>query len=184
MSFFENFRIALAKRKISRLGNVRNVRFFNLSEIKSINILYYLNEPLDIDAREKYKAVIAIIDDLRDRKIKCEFTFFADNSLIEMKRVNMTALTKQDFSSFNYCPKDKCYTNFMMDDSQVLINLSPVTCWQLEYLAQYSKSQLKIALQREEQGAKYDFLFKPDNADADSFEVYKQILQYLDTINK
>jgi len=184
MKIIDDLKVYLAKKKIGKIVNHRSVQFFNLANIKSINILYYFSEPLNIEAKGQYKEIFELLSDLRERGIKCEFTFFVKDSIVEAKRVNMTALTKDNFSRWTYSPNDTTYTNFMVDESDVLLNLSPVTCWPIEYLAQYSTAKFKIAIQREEQGAKYDFLFKPSDNTSFPLDAYKQIINYLDVINQ
>lgn len=184
MSVLENIRVFLAKRNLQKIVQVGEHRFLNLSKIKSLTILYYFNEPMHIDAKERYKEIYAMLENLRERGIKCELTFYVDDSLNETKRVNMTSVSKENFSKWTYSPDERTYTTFMMDDADALINLSPVTCWPLEYLAQYSHAPFKIAVQREEQGARYDFLFKPAEDTKFPLGVYEQIINYLEVINK
>lgn len=184
MEFLDNIKVFLAKRNLQKIAQIGERKFLNLSKIKSLTLLYYLNEPLDIDAKKRYEEIYAMLEDLRLRGIKSELTFFVDDSLNETKRVNMTSVTKENFSKWTYSPDERTYTDFMMDDADALINLSPVICWPLEYLAQYSHAKFKIAVQRDEQGARYDFLFKPSDDTSFPLGVFEQIIKYLEVINK
>lgn len=96
----------------------------------------------------------------------------------------MTAVTKEDFSYWTNTPKEHVINTFLVDDAQVLINLSPITCWPLEHLAQNSMAPFKVSVQREEQGAVYDFLFKPADDTTYPLGVFEQIMNYLKVINK
>ena len=122
MEIIDNIKKFLAKRNLQKIAQIGEHKFLNLSKIKSMTLLYYLNEPLDIDAKKRYEEIYAMLEDLRLRGIKCELTFFVDNSLNETKRVNMTSVTNENFSKWTYSPDERTYTDFMMDDADVKDN--------------------------------------------------------------
>ncbi|MCQ2336128.1 MAG: hypothetical protein MJ010_02975 [Paludibacteraceae bacterium] len=184
MRFLDNLKISLAKYHINKI-KVDNERvFYNFENIKTIHILYYLNVPENIDAKKQYKLLYSILDNLKKLGKRANLTYFVDDTMMEAAKMNVTPLSITDFKKWTLQPREETLNGFMYEDHDVLLNLSPVTCWQLEYLAQYSKAAFKIGVQHKEQGARYDFLFKPDEGTSFPFEVYEQIVKYLQIINK
>lgn len=185
MSLFGKVKIGLVKHLIGKIKVDSEREFYNMNAIKSIHLLYYINEPDNMMARNLYKQLYSILDDLRKRGIRANLTYFAsENTITETQKMNVTPLEARDFSKWTLKPTADTYNSFMYDDTDVLLNLSTDTCWQLEYLAQYSKAKFKIGIKREEQGAKYDFLFQPDEETYLPINIYEQIVKYLQIINK
>ncbi len=184
MSVFNDLQKGLVKHLINGIKVSPERAFYNIDSIKTIHVLYYLHEPVNIEAKQKYQQLSAILEDLKKHGIRANLTYFADNTMMESARMNVTPLSYSDFNKWTLKPNAATYDSFMYDDPDVLLNLSPITCWQLEYLVQYSKASFKIGVQREEQGARYDFLFKPEESTTFPLGVYEQIVKYLQIINK
>ncbi|MCQ2369375.1 MAG: hypothetical protein MJ007_02730 [Paludibacteraceae bacterium] len=185
MSLFGKVKIGLVKHLISKIKVDSEREFYNMNAVKSIHLLYYINEPDNMMARNLYKQLYSILDGLRKRGIRANLTYFAsDDTITEAQKMNVTPLEASDFSKWTLKPTTDTYNSFMYGDTDVLLNLSTDICWQLEYLAQYSTSKFKIGIKREEQGAKYDFLFKPSEDTSFPLGVFEQIIKYLEVINK
>ncbi len=185
MSLLGTIKIGLVKHLINKIKVDSEREFYNMKDVKTVHLLYYVNEPDNMVARNLYKQLYSILDDLRKRGIRASLTYFAgENTISEAQKMNITPLEAGNFSKWTFQPTADTYDSFMYDDTDVLLNLSTDTCWQLEYLAQYSKSKFKIGIKREEQGAKYDFLFQPDEETSFPIDVYKQIINYLEVINR
>ena len=182
MNAITQMKTKIALWMLSKLESKQKRCFMNLSQIRSLHILYLIDKPLNIDAQKQYNDLYAILDFCMAQKIKTEITLFVDKSLEEQKRFNIHILTAKDFSKWTWKPLDATYADFMELDCEVLLNLSPKTCYPLEYLAAMSNAKFKIANKREIQGAKYDFMIEMQGEQDTTKSMFDTVMFYLEKI--
>ncbi len=113
MNAITQMKTKIALWMLSKLESKQKRCFMNLSQIRSLHILYLIDKPLNIDAQKQYNDLYAILDFCMAQKIKTEITLFVDKSLEEQKRFNIHILTAKDFSKWTWKPLDATYADFM-----------------------------------------------------------------------
>ena len=158
-----------------------NRRFYSGKDIKKLHILCSLNKLNAAQSKQTYKELSEILDDCARRGIKVRATVFVRRSTAYTNRFGMQNITADDCTALSYIPKREFVEFFNDEKDEVLLNLTTRTFYALEYLVAQSASPFRIGLQRDDQGAKYDFLVQV-NDDGGLRELYNQVFFYLDKI--
>ena len=181
-AFLKRFFTSRRIRHVDAHRDKSNLRFFSGSEMKKVHILCSLNRLNAAQSKQRYKELSDILDDCARRGIKARATVFVRRSTAYTNRFGMQNISSEDCRALSYVPKPEFVDFFNNEKDEVVLNLTTKTFYALEYLVAQSKSPFRIGLQRDDQGAQYDFLVQV-NRESNLLQLYHQVFFYLDKIS-
>lgn len=156
----------------------RNKKITNLSESKSIGILY--------DASEKESAAVVreFVKKLRDSKRVVKALGYVNSTIPDDSRVaklEFDYFTKADVNWY-FLPNSGVLRNFCNEPYEILIDLTNQQVIPLLYAVAWSKSQCKVGRLSEKYASYYDIMIDCKNEQSIT-ELIQQTMHYLSIIN-
>ncbi len=182
MEMFRKLRLAEGNRRlIKRVSKVkRNRRFINISEAKTIGILW------DVENVDDLSAISDFILQMSERGIKTEVLAFyggkeLPDKLTALRYLN--CLKREDYSFF-YIPETREAEPFIRPGFDILIEISFRDVFPLRYVSSLSESRFKIGAGfNGDEIRKHDDMLIVAGRNRNVREYLKQVVVYLEMIN-
>lgn len=153
---------------------LRKKKFLNYRSAESIGILY------DASVEDNYRFITHLVKDLQQNQKKVKTIGYVN--LKKMPEYSFPKLTFEFCSAtgFNWMqkPKLKSINDFIAENFDVLIDLTPSTFFHMKYVAAVSVAKMKTGRYAEEYVDIYDFMIHLDD-NATIKETSEQTIHYL-----
>ena len=156
----------------------RNRKLLNLSDAKTIGIIYQVNQ------EEHYNVICSFIKELQDKnKNVRSLGYVKDYNVVPhfcFPKLSYDYFTKKEVNWYKV-PSSNFVNDFVKENFDILIDLSNEDCMPIQYISAISNASFKVGLYNDKNKNIYDFMIKVDGLTIQN--LINQIKHYLSLIN-